>query len=83
MEENKKIGGKSIASLILGLVGLVAWLLPIAGYPITIVGLVLGCVARKTEKNGLNIAGIILCIITLVLSLGNSCLGVILQLSNI
>lgn len=82
MENEKKVGGKSIASFVLGLVGLIAWLLPLAGYPVTIVGLVLGCIARKTEKNGFNLTGIILSIITLLLTLGNSCLGVILTLSQ-
>lgn len=82
MEENHKTSGKSIASFILGLVGLIAWLLPLFGYPVTIVGIVLGCMARKTEKNGLNLAGIILSIITLVLTLINSILGVILVYSQ-
>lgn len=82
MENEKKVGGKSIASFVLGLVGLIAWLLPLVGYPVTIVGLVLGCIARKTEKNGFNLTGIILSIITLILTLGNSCLGVILTLGQ-
>ncbi len=82
MEQNNKASGKSIASLVLGLVGLIAWLLPLFGYPVTIVGLILGCISRKTEKNGINLAGIILSIITLVLTLINSALGVILVLSQ-
>lgn len=82
MEEQKKVGGKSIASFVLGLVGLIAWFIPLFGYPVTIVGLVLGCLARKTEKNGFNLTGIILSIIGLVLSLGNSCLGVIMVLGT-
>lgn len=82
MEEQKKLNGKSIASFVLGLVGLIAWLLPLVGYPVTIVGIILGCLARKTEKNGFNLAGIILSIIALVLTLGNSCLGVIMVLGS-
>lgn len=82
MENEKKVSGKSIASFILGLVGLIAWLLPLVGYPVTIVGLILGCLARKKEKNGFNLTGIILSIITLILTLGNSCLGVIMVLGS-
>lgn len=82
MEEQKKVGGKSIASFVLGLIGLIAWLLPLTGYPVAIVGLILGCIARKTEKNGFNLAGIILSIIALVLTLGNSCLGVLMVLGS-
>lgn len=78
MEENNKADGKSIASFVLGIVGIIAWLLPLFGYPVTIVGLVLGCIARKDKKNGFNLAGIILSSITLALTLGNSILGVIM-----
>lgn len=82
VEENQKVGGLSIASFVLGLVGIVAWLLPLIGYPVTIVGIILGCVARKkNEKNGLSLAGIILSIITLIFTLMNSILGVILVYS--
>lgn len=81
MEENESIDGKSIASFILGLIGMVAWLLPLCGYPITIVGLILGCIARKNQKNGFNLTGIILSAIALVLTLANSILGVIMVLS--
>lgn len=82
MEEQKKVGGKSIASFVLGLVSLIAWFIPLFGYPVTIVGIVLGCLARKTEKNGFNIAGIVLSIIGLVITLCNSCLGVIMVLGS-
>lgn len=82
MEEKNKVSGKSIASLVLGIIGLIAWLLPLVGYPVTIVGLILGCLARKTEKNGLNLAGIILSTIALILTLGNSILGVLLVYSQ-
>ncbi|MCI8384704.1 MAG: hypothetical protein HFJ33_07645 [Clostridia bacterium] len=84
MEENKTqqpAGGKSIASFVLGIVGMIAWLIPLFGYPVTITGLVLGCIARKNEKNGFSLAGIILSSIALGLTLINSILGVILALS--
>lgn len=80
--ENKPANGKSIASLVLGIVGMIAWLLPLVGYPITIVGIILGCLGRKESKSGMSLAGLILSIIALVLTLGNSCLGVILQVST-
>lgn len=82
-ENNNQIDGKSIASMVLGIVGFVAWLLPLLGYPVTITGLVLGCLARKDRKNGFNLAGIILSIITLVLTLINSLLGVLLVFSQL
>lgn len=89
MEENNdekkqnNIGGKSIASFVLGVLGIIAWLIPLFGYPVTIVGIILGCIARKTEKNGFSLAGIILSSITLALTLINSILGVILLYSQL
>lgn len=35
-------GGKAIASLILGIVGLFGWCIPLIGLPVTIIGLVMG-----------------------------------------
>lgn len=67
--------GFSIASLVLGLVGLLAWCFPLLGYPITIVGLILGTLGIKKGGKGMAIAGIILCTITLLLTIANSALG--------
>ncbi|MBR3575257.1 MAG: hypothetical protein IKN97_08850 [Lachnospiraceae bacterium] len=69
------------AALVLGIISLVAWLIPIIGYPVTIVGLVLGIKSVKSEKRGMAIAGIVMSSIGLVLSLVNSIAGVILYSS--
>lgn len=71
--EEKK--GLSIASMILGICGLLAWCIPCCGYPVTITGLILGIVGIKKGGKGMAIAGIILSAITLLLTLGNSALG--------
>lgn len=81
VEKSEKIGGKSIASFVLGLVGMIAWILPLIGYPVTITGLILGCIARKHEKNAFSLTGIILSSITLGITLINSILGIIMALS--
>ena len=61
MEENqKKSSGKATASLILGIISLVAWLLPLIGYPVSIVGLCLGISNVKKEKDTFSKVGIIL-----------------------
>jgi hypothetical protein len=67
--------GKATASLVLGLVGLVAWLIPLFGLPISITGLVLGIVGLKSTRRGLAVAGVVLCAIVLVLSVINSAVG--------
>lgn len=70
--ENK---GLSVASLTLGVVGLLAWLLPLVGFPIIITGLILGIIGRKRGGKGLGTVGIVLCVITLILTTANSAYG--------
>lgn len=72
---SEPLAGKAKTSLILGVIGLVAWLLPIAGIPITITGLVKGIKAWNSSKHSFAVAGITLCIIGLVLSIINMSIG--------
>jgi hypothetical protein len=62
---------KSTASLVLGIVGCIAWLIPLIGFPVTIVGLILGIRRKYT-------VGIILNVIWLSLTLVNSAVGAVL-----
>ena len=64
---------------ILGLIGIIAWFLPIAGYPVTICGIVYSVKGLKATSNGKAIAGLILSIIFLIATLVNSFLGILLQ----
>jgi hypothetical protein len=68
-------GGKAIASLSLGLFGLIAWFLPIIGFPVTITGLVLGFKSLNGPRRGMATAGIVLCIIGLVATTANAAIG--------
>lgn len=72
MEKNNKF---AVASLVLGLVSIVTWLLPIAGFPTTIIAIVLGGKAIKSDKKVLAIIGFVLGIIFLVVTCINSALG--------
>ena len=80
MNEEKK--GMSIASMVLGIVGFIAWCLPLVGFPVTIVGLVLGILGIKKGGKGRAIAGIIMSSITLVLTLINSIWGAYLGMTG-
>ncbi len=73
--KSTETSGLAIASLVLGLLGLIAWLLPIVGFPVIIVGLVLGIIGRSKGGKGIATAGIIICIITLMLTTANSAIG--------
>ena len=75
---------RAVASLILGLVSIVTWLFPIAGYITTILAIVFATKGRHSEKKGMATAGLVLGIIFLVVTLLNSILGAVLGvLSNL
>lgn len=73
--------GLSIASLVLGIVGIVACCIPLIGIPVNVTGLILGIVGMKKGGKGMAIAGIILCSIFLVLTIANSALGVYINMN--
>lgn len=77
--EEKK--GLSLTSMILGIAGFLAWCIPLVGFPVCITGLILGIIGIKKGGRGMAIAGIIMCSITLLLTLGNSILGAIIAVS--
>jgi hypothetical protein len=74
MEETKH-NGKAIASMVLGIIGLIAWFIPLFGAPITIVGLILGIKGLKSSNRGMAIAGVVMCIIGLVATIINAAIG--------
>jgi len=67
----------AIASVIIGIIALFAWLIPILGFPISGMGLILGIVAlvnnpfNKRWVKGMAIAGISLCTLGLIGSIIN------------
>jgi hypothetical protein len=70
-EDNVKSGSKT-TSLTFGYISLVAWLLPIVGLPVAIVGIIR---AKKEAAQGVKKTGLFLCYIGLVLSLINAIFG--------
>ncbi len=69
------VAGKAKTSFILGIIGLIAWLIPIIGLPVTITGLVKGIKAWNSSKHTIAVVGVVLCIIGLVLSIINMAIG--------
>jgi len=75
---NNKADGQATAGFVLGLVSIIAWFIPLFGYPVTICGIVFSAKGLKSSKNkGLATAGLILSIIFLVVTVINSFLGAI------
>lgn len=75
--------GKATASLVLGIVGLLAWLSPMLGTVIGIIGIVMGTMGRKSTARGRATAGLVMSILTVVASVGNFILSVYLMFSGI
>jgi len=67
--------GLAITSLALGIFSLLAWFLPICGFPISVIGLILGIIGMNSSKRGLAIAGIVMSSIGLLLTVANSAIG--------
>ena len=67
--------GFGVAALVLGIVGVLAWIIPIIGLPVGIIALVLGIIGLKKSSKGMSIVGIVLGIICLVLTIINSAIG--------
>jgi uncharacterized membrane protein YvbJ len=76
---------KSAATgFILGLCSLIAWIIPLFGYPVTICGIVFSSKGLKSNTNkGKATAGLVLSIVFLIITLINSIAGVIINLSNL
>jgi hypothetical protein len=75
-------GGLAIGSLILGVASLCAWFFPICGFPVSIVGIILGALSLGSSRRGIAIAGLILAIVGLLLSLAYAAFGAIVGLSG-
>lgn len=65
---SKPGGGKAIASFVLGILGLLGWIIPIVGLPMGVIGLILGSTSLKSSHRRLAIAGIVLSSIVVVAS---------------
>lgn len=70
---NKK--ENALGSLLLGIFGLLAWLFPLFGIPVTIIGLALGRAARLSKQRRMALAGIGLSLVGLLLAAANSYFG--------
>ncbi len=83
MQRNESIFGigdttknaKATTGLVLGIIGLIAWFIPVIGAPITIIGLIFSIRGLKSLKRGVAIAGIILSSIGLFVTIVNASIG--------
>ncbi len=78
-----KHNNKAIGALVIGIAGLIAWILPALGYLVNIVGIIMGSLGINSEKRNIAIAGIVLSVIGLLFTLGNSLYGILLALDDL
>ena len=67
--------GAAIASLVLGINSVWAWFIPLIGFPVSVVGILMGIVGLKSSKKRLALAGLILAVIGFVATTVNSAIG--------
>jgi len=75
--------GKATAGMVLGIIGLFAWFIPLVGFPVNIVGIVMSSKGLESAIRGRATAGLVLSIIGLVLSAINSFAGVLMSMGAI
>ena len=66
---------KPVASLVLGIISLFAWLLPIIGFPVAITGIVFGAKALRSHKPAAAGAGLALSIVGAFATTVNAAIG--------
>jgi len=67
----------AIVSLVTGILGLCAWLLPICGFPIAIAAIVFGVLGLKSSKRTLAIVGLALGGLCILLSIVSMIIGLV------
>ncbi len=75
---DKKNGGKAIVAVVLGIMGLIAWFIPIIGLPLTLVGIIMGLLGLKSYRRKAAITGTILSSVGFLASLVNAILGALI-----
>jgi hypothetical protein len=76
--------GSGVADLarVLGMISLIAWCLPIIGFPVSLAGLITGIIASNSNHRNSATVSIILNSLGLVLSIVNGILGALLYLNR-
>ncbi len=77
MPKGKKSSG-SVTSLVLGIIGSVAWIVPIVAIPINVVGIVLGSINMKNSKHkGIAISGFVINIVFLLVAIAKGIVDIV------
>lgn len=77
MDENTKKAKRAKVGFILGLVSIVAWFIPIIGFPVTILAIIFSSFGLDSVNRKKAIAGLVLGIVFIVITLLNSINGAV------
>ena len=69
----------AMVGFILGLTSIIAWFIPLIGFPVTVCGIIFSALGLKSNNRTKAVAGLTLSIIFLVVTFINSMLGVIMS----
>jgi len=79
IKQNDKADKNALVGFILGLVSIIAWLIPLFGYPVCICGIVFSSKGLKSSINkGKAVTGLVLSIVFLVFTFINSLAGLVI-----
>ena len=74
----EKSSAGSVTSLVLGIIGSVAWLVPVVAIPINVVGIVLGAINMKSSKHrGIAISGFVVNIVFLLVAIAKGIVDIV------
>lgn len=76
MAGKTNLNNLALSVFVLGVLGIVTFWFPYVGLPVQVIGLAVGLMNKKSSKNWMIHAGIILCIIGLVLTVANLASGI-------
>jgi hypothetical protein len=72
-----------ITALVLGCVNFLSWCIPLCGCPVGVAGIIFGVLGLKSKsKRGFAMAGLIMSIISMLLTIGNAVVGMWMQMNK-
>ena len=80
MYATSQADSRATTSMVLGLIAIVAWIIPLIGYPVTITGFVKGIRGMKSNRSGQAVTGIVLNILFFGATVINSAVGVMMMM---
>jgi hypothetical protein len=74
-----KLNWAATTGLVLGCCNILSWIIPLCGCPVGICGIVFSAIGLNSSKRNLALTGLIMSIISILLTIANALLGVWMQ----